>query len=108
MSRSTYVYKVVVDSYPPGSDQPGWKPACWSDPQQLAVMPGRPGIRQLKTLALRIQLARREFRWPRPKLFLSPGGACHRAFLLHWYGAEVRVVRSDPVTWPDPEQETTA
>jgi hypothetical protein len=86
--RVRRLYRLVI-VYPDGSDVPGWRPACWSDPAFLAKL----------TRKARRELARTEFRWPRERLFLSSSGAHRRAMLLHWYGAAVAVRPSDPVTW---------
>lgn len=86
----TRVYKLDI-IYPEGSHEPGWRPACWSDPEYLRTMDRK----------LRRELERREFKWPRERLFLSSSGAYNRAGLLLWYGAEVTVLASDPVTWPN-------
>lgn len=88
--RAQRVYKLTV-VYPEGSHEPGWRPACWSDPEFLAKLDRK----------ARRELAARAFRWPRERLFLSSSGAYGRANLLTWYGAEVQVIASDPVTWPN-------
>lgn len=87
--RPVRVYRLMV-IYPEGSHEKGWRPACWSDPRFLATLPR----------AERRALARREFRWPRERRFMSSSSAYGRANLLTWYGAEVTVEASDPVTWP--------
>jgi hypothetical protein len=92
--RPVFVYRVVVLSYPEGSLEPGWRPACWRNPDP-ALMPSR-----LKRALLHLELARKAFRWPVPNQCLSASTAQRRAGLLSWYGAEVRVDRSNPVTWP--------
>jgi hypothetical protein len=84
------VYQVLV-TYPEGSREPGWRPACWGDPAFLMSLPRKE----------RRALAAREFRWPRERMFLSASGAYSRAMLLHWYGAGAEVLPSDPVTWPE-------
>jgi len=93
--RIVRVYKLEIE-YPPGSDAPGWAPACW--PEFLA------GI---KDRARRREAARRGFRWPREHLYLSASGAYSRAALLTWFGATVYVDASSPVTWPE-WQDTSA
>ena len=93
----TRVYKLDI-VYPEGSHEPGWRPACWSDPEYLRTMDRK----------LRRELERREFKWPRERLFLSSSGAYGRAGLLRWYGAEVEVFASEPVTWPNYDDVTAA
>ncbi len=95
MSRVVRVFRLEIE-YPPGSDAPGWVPACW--PEFLA------GI---KDKAKRREVRRRGFHWPREHLYLSASGAWARAGLLHWFGATVFVDASDPVTWPE-WQDTSA
>lgn len=95
MSRAVRVFRLEIE-YPPGSDAPGWVPACW--PEFLA------GI---KDKAKRREVRRRGFHWPREHLYLSASGAWARAGLLHWFGATVFVDASDPVTWPE-WQDTSA
>jgi hypothetical protein len=92
MSRVQRVYQLSV-IYPEGSFSPGWWPACWSSPDFLKTL----------SRAERRELRRRQFRWPRERAFLSSSGAYGRASLLRWYGAEVAVQPSNPVTWPDYE-----
>ena len=82
------VYQLEI-VYPEGSHEKGWRPACWSDPRYLASLTRRE----------RHDLARREFRWPRQRRFLSSSSAYARAGLLRWYGADVQVLASEPVTW---------
>jgi hypothetical protein len=77
--------------YPEGSHSPGWRPLLWSDPDYLQKLSRKD----------RRDLARREFRWPRERRFLSSSGAYGRAWLLRAYGADVEVLASNPVTWPD-------
>lgn len=88
---TTRVYRLVI-ARPKGSDKPGWRPACWSDPEYLGTLTWRE----------RRDLARLEFRWPRRRQFLTPDGAERHANRLRWYGADVTVYASDPVTWPVP------
>lgn len=80
------MYRLFV-AYPAGSDDPAWTPACWN--RLLADMPPK----------LRRSARARGFRWPRERMFLSAGAAYHRAFLLQWFGAQVIVQPSEPVTW---------
>lgn len=75
---TTRVYRLDV-TYPPGSDAPGWQPEGW------VPLPFHPV----------------KFRWPRHRKFLSKRGAHNLAAVFRRYGAEVTVVASDPVTWPD-------
>jgi len=93
--RHLHVYRVDVLRYPEGSLEPGWRPECWRNPDRT-LMP-----RGLRGLRLRRFLARGTFRWPVPRRCLSSSTAWRQAGLLTWYGATVRVVRSNPVTWPD-------
>jgi hypothetical protein len=88
--RKIYVYQLDIE-YPEGSLEPGWRPACWSDPGLLAKL-GRKGRRRL---------GRTEFKWPREHKFLSSSGAYERAWTLRYYGATVEVFRSLPVEWPE-------
>jgi hypothetical protein len=89
VSRLRHVYALDV-VYPEGSREPGWRPGCWSDPAYLKTL----------TRKQRRDLAGAVFRWPRERMFLSSSGAYGRAGLLLWYGADVEVLPSDPVTWP--------
>lgn len=84
----TRVYRLTV-IYPEGSHEPGWRPESWDE--FLASL----------TWRQRREAERRGFRWPRERLFLSSSGAYGRAALLRWMGAEVEVLASDPVTWPN-------
>jgi hypothetical protein len=93
--RIVHVYRLEVE-YPPGSDAPGWVPACWGE--MLASVRDR---------AERRALRRRGFRWPRERMYLSASGAWSRAALLTMFGATVFVDASDPVTWPE-WQDTSA
>jgi len=96
MSRPSRIYRLTV-VYPEGSHEPGWRPACWNDPQFLATL----------TAKQRREHKRTSFRWPRERRFLSSSGAYWRAGLLRWYGAEVEVLASDPVTWPNYDDSST-
>jgi hypothetical protein len=87
---TVHVYRLEV-TYPPGSRQPDWRPACWSDPEFL---------RRLSRRARRHH-RRAGFRWPAERMFLSASGARQRAGLLRWYGADVEVFRSLPVEWAE-------
>jgi len=90
--RAVYVYRLVI-SYPPGSQEPGWKPACWD-----AL------LRDVKDKRERAAVRKRGFRWPRERKFMSASAAYRRSLLLQWFGATVDVQRSEPVTWwPSPE-----
>jgi hypothetical protein len=86
--RAAYVYRLVI-TYPPGSREPGWLPAAYTDPDGPF------------SWRLRRHLRRAGFRWPAERLFLSSSGAHNRAWRLRYYGAQVRVQRSDLVTWAD-------
>jgi hypothetical protein len=77
--------------YPEGSDVPGWQPACWSDPAFTARLSRK----------ARRGLRKREFAWPRERMFLSSSSAYERAWLLRAYGAEVLVEASLPVQWAE-------
>jgi hypothetical protein len=90
MPRKTYVYQLKV-IYPEGSLEPGWRPACWSDPEYLAGL-SRKARRELRNAT---------FRWPRVRLLLSGSSAWKKAALLTWYGAHVTVLRSEPVVWDE-------
>jgi hypothetical protein len=87
--RVTRVYRLDIQ-YPEGSDAPGWVPACWPD-----------FLASIKDKAERRAVRRRGFRWPRERLYLSASGAWSRAWLLMAFGAVVDVDASDPVTWPE-------
>jgi hypothetical protein len=98
--RRVYVYRVVVDKYPEGSREPGWRPECWQDPEPGSLLVPS-ALRELGKARLRRALAKREFRWPVPKRRLSAPAAYIQAWVLRCYGAEARVIRSNPVTWPE-------
>jgi hypothetical protein len=85
--RAAYVYRLII-FYPPGSQEPGWKPAVWSQ-----LLDG------IADKAKRREVRRRGFRWPRERKFLSRDAAYRRALMLRWLGAAVEVQRSEPVTW---------
>jgi hypothetical protein len=91
------VYKLDI-VYPEGSREPGWHPALWRDPAYLRTLT-REQRREIRALL------RKPFKWPRERRFLSPAGAYGRAWLLRFYGAEVEVYASDPVTWPNVDDE---
>ena len=62
--RPVFVYRVNIISYPEGSLEPGWRPACWSDQDLNSLLvPSR--LRGLHGMRLRRALARTAFRWPR-------------------------------------------
>lgn len=86
----TCVYQLDV-VYPEGSHEKDWRPELWSNPKFLATL----------TRKERRELAKREFRWPRVHLYLSSSGAYQRAWLLRSFGAEVEVLASRPVEWPN-------
>jgi hypothetical protein len=90
MDKTAYVYQLDI-TYPEGSLEPGWRPACWTDPKYVATMPRK----------LRRRIPKMVFQWPAERMFLSSSGAYGRAMLLHFYGAQVTVRRSNPVTWKD-------
>lgn len=85
--RPLYAYRLDV-TYPAGSHDaeghpiPGWEPPDWNS-----------GTGEGFTFT-------REFRWPKAKPYLSRGGAAERARILRQYGATVRIVRSNSITWP--------
>lgn len=81
------VYRLDI-TYPEGSREPGFRPYGWED-----------YLRSLPVLKRR-RLRREGFRWPRERMFLSSSGAYERAALLRAFGADVTVLRSDPVRWP--------
>jgi len=85
--RAVYLYRLRV-FYPPGSLEPGWKPAVWG--QYLVGIEDK---------ARRREVRKRGFRWPRERKFMSASAAYRRALLLQWFGATVDVQRSEPVTW---------
>ncbi len=87
---TAHVYRLVI-CYPEGSQRPGWRPACWSDPETRARMPRK----------VRRAIDKTVFRWPRERMFLSSSSAYERAWLLRFYGADVTVERSCAVTWPE-------
>lgn len=96
-TRPVHVYELVI-IYPPGSRQPGWRPASWDDPATLA------GLSRKQ----RQELRNRAFRWPHERRFLSSSGAYGRADLLRSYGADVEVYPSEPVTWDQREDRSAA
>jgi hypothetical protein len=75
-----YVYRLDV-TLPPGSDEPGWRPAGWQHRSDW------PDYQQ-------------RFAWPERRHYLSLGGANGQARVFRSYGAKVKIVRSNPVTWP--------
>jgi len=85
--REAHVYYLEI-TYPAGSLAPGWKPAAWDE-----------AAASLKWRARR-KVARKGFRWPRERMFLSSSAAYSRAGYLTWCGAAVQVHRSYPVRWP--------
>jgi hypothetical protein len=84
-ARAVRVYRLDI-IYPEGSREPGWEPAAWR-------AMSRSQRRKLPAV----------FAWPRERQFLSSSSAYERANLLGWYGADVEVQASDPVTWPNPD-----
>jgi len=89
VSRPERIYRLAI-TYPEGSHEPGWRPASYDDPRFLATLTARQ----------RREHKKRPFQWPRERQFLSSSGAYGRAMVLRWYGAQVEVLASDPVTWP--------
>jgi hypothetical protein len=85
--RETRVYRLFI-AYPEGSLEPGWIPEHWEE--TLAGIADRKRRRAIR---------QRGFRWPRERMFLSSSSAYDRAGLLRWFGAEVEVMASEPVTW---------
>ena len=89
--RPVYVYKLAV-TYPPGSREYGWEPPGWGAGSEAyldgyVTNPDDPG----------------EFRWPRERLYLSRSGANAGADLFRKYGATAEIVRSERVTWGEPD-----
>lgn len=82
------IYRVVVDSYPEGSDQRGWQPVNW----EPFITPGMEGDEV------------QEFSWPKRKNYLSKNAAWDRMMLFEQYGARAHVQASNPVTWPEEDQ----
>lgn len=80
-----HIYRVVVDSYPEGSDKPGWQPADW-EPYVTRGVEGD-----------EVQ----EFSWPKRKNYFSYRSAYDRLLLLERYGAKAHIETSNPVTWPE-------
>ena len=85
--RNVRVWRLDI-IYPEGSREPGWRPYGWES-----------YLRSLPVLKRR-RLRKAGFSWPRERMFLSSSSAYGRACLLQAFGAEVQVLRSDPVTWP--------
>ena len=85
--RNVRVFRLEI-IYPEGSREPGWQPFGWEH-----------YLRSLPVLKRR-RLRREGFSWPRERMFLSSSSAYERASLLQAFGADVEVLRSDPVTWP--------
>jgi hypothetical protein len=79
--RTLYVYRLVV-TLPEGSDEPGWRPEEYDDQYSRYQDDDET-----------------QFRWPRRRLYLSSEAAHARANLLRRWGADVKVERSEPVTW---------
>lgn len=79
------VYRVVVDSYPEGSDQLNWEPKTW-EPYVTRGMEGD-----------EVQ----EFSWPRRKNYFSQSAAYNQMYLFQRYGATVHVEISNPITWQE-------
>lgn len=94
--KNVYVYRLVIQ-YPEGSREPGWTPPLYRDPEWRRQLPLR--------ARLRITYAAR-FRWPRERMFLTSDKAWSRAYWLKACGAQVTILRSQPVTWVEtPVQE---
>lgn len=93
--RHVYVYRLVVE-YPQGSLEQGWEPALYRDREWRRQLPLRERVR------LSVGGGRR-FSWPKERQFLSSDGAWARAWWLKACGAEVTILRSQPVTWVDAE-----
>lgn len=85
--RNAHVFRLDI-IYPEGSREPGWQPDSWES-----------FLRSLPPLQRR-RVRKAGFRWPRERMFLSSSSAYDRACLLRAFGADVQVLRSDPVTWP--------
>jgi hypothetical protein len=85
--RNVRVHRLEI-IYPEGSREPGWRPDSWDS-----------YLRSLPVLKRR-RLRKAGFSWPRERMFLSSSSAYQRAALLRAFGADVEVLRSDPVTWP--------
>jgi hypothetical protein len=84
--KTVRVYRVVVDSYPEGSDKPGWQPTTWV-PYVLRGIEGD----DYST----------EFSWPRRKNYFSEKAAYQRLYIFQQYGATGHVETSDPITWQE-------
>jgi hypothetical protein len=88
--RPVYVYRLAV-TYPPHSREYGWEPPGWGTSESEAYrdgyMPDDPG----------------EFRWPENRPCLSLGTAKRRADLFRSYGAKAEIIRSERVTWGEPD-----
>ena len=80
---SAHVYKLVI-RYPEGSDKPDWQPEGY----EVVIWETADGYEH------------REFSWPSERSFLSRKGAQQRAALLRGWGAEVTIIQSLPVGWP--------
>lgn len=72
--RAQFVWRVEVIEWPEHAKDPNWEPPGWDGHY-------------------------RPFRWPRPRAFLSQGGAERLAMSLSELGCRVRIRRSQPVTF---------
>lgn len=79
-ARTVYVYRLNI-KFPPGSDQPGWRPADYD------------------TTWLPEDADLRVFSWPKRRLYLSASAAEKRAAMLRRWGCTVGIDRSAPVTF---------
>jgi hypothetical protein len=82
--RLIRVYRLEI-TYPPGALEPGWEPPGWD-----LDIDGYGGPDDDYS-----------FHWPQNRLCLSPSTAQRRARLFRSFGAEVTIVPSGPVTWPE-------
>jgi hypothetical protein len=86
--RMVRVYYLEI-TYPPGSRKPGWLPAVFRNPEVMGQ------FRRSERRAMR-----KQWHWPRERMFLSRSSAYERAGILRIWGATVTVHRSRPVLWP--------
>jgi hypothetical protein len=80
--RTAHVYRLQV-TFPPGALRYGWEPPGWEPDRDDQLDPACDVY----------------FRWPAIRDYLTKTNADRRAALLRSYGAEVTVLRSQPVTW---------
>lgn len=117
--RPTYLYRLDID-LPPESDpnaedyNPDWEPENWRDidrARYAETAPRKPipgadeGPFGPDTEPDMSGWELTPFYWPAARIYRSKSGADVRADLFRRYGAAVRVVRSNPITWPETEGE---